>query len=82
VRLAFATGALAAGLAVAVLATLVVWAITLLTRSSDAWSVAPWLIPVLATLTVVGTYIAEVVVDRAAQRRQRDTGEPWAYRED
>ncbi len=81
-RVAFATGALAAGFAVAVLATLVVWAITLLTRSNDAWSVAPWLIPLLATLTVVATYVAEVVVERATQRRKREAGEPWAYRED
>lgn len=81
-RLAFATGALAAGFAVAVLAMLVVWVVTLITRSSEPWSVAPWLIPALAALAVVATYVAEVIVSRTAERRKRDIGEPWAYRED
>jgi hypothetical protein len=81
-RLAFATGALAAGFAVAVLAMLVVWVVTLVTRSAEAWTVAPWLIPLLAAVTVVATYAAEVIVDRAVDRRKRETGEPWAYRED
>lgn len=81
-RLAFATGALAAGFTVAVLAMLVVWIVTLITGSTEAWGVAPWLIPVLSALTVLATYLAEGIVDRAADRRKRATGEPWAYRED
>ena len=81
-RLAFLTGALAAGIAVAGLSALVIWVITLVTGSTDAWSVAPWLIPSLAGLATVATYVAEELVERAWQSRKRATGEPWAYREE
>jgi hypothetical protein len=82
VRLAFLTGALGAGIAVAGLSAFVIWIITLVTRSTDPWLVAPWLIPALAGLATIATYVAEEVVERAWQSRKRATGEPWAYRED
>lgn len=81
-RLAYLTGGLAAGVAVAALSTVVVWAVTVLSGSSEPWAVAVWLVPLLAGLAVVATYAAEAAVDRATQARKRSTGEPWAYRED
>ncbi|HEY6609358.1 MAG TPA: hypothetical protein VI277_09200 [Candidatus Limnocylindria bacterium] len=81
-RLGFLTGALAAGLVIAGLAALVIWVVTLITGSADAWGVAPWLIPAVAALATIATYVAEVIVERAAESRKRETGEPWAYRED
>lgn len=81
-RLAFLTGALAAGLAVAALSAVVIWFVTLLSASTEPWSVAIWLIPTLAATATVATYIAEVLVDRGTASRKRSTGEPWAYRED
>ena len=81
-RLAFLTGALAAGLAVAGLSAVVIWVVTLLSASTEPWSVAIWLIPALAALATVATYVAEVLVDRRTQSQKRATGEPWAYRED
>jgi len=79
-RVAFATGALASGFAVAALSALVIWAITLVTRSGDAWGAAPWVVSILAALAAVATYVAETFAERATQRRKRETGEPWAYR--
>ena len=81
-RAAFATGALAAGLAVAGLSALVIWLITLISASTDAWTAAIWLIPTLAAVAMVATYVAEVLVERGTASRKRATGEPWAYRED
>lgn len=80
-RLAFLTGALAAGLAIAGLAAFVLWVITLVSASTDPWSVGIWLIPALAGIAAIATYIAEVIVDRRMHSRKRETGEPWAYRE-
>jgi hypothetical protein len=80
-RLAFLTGALATGLTVAALTALVIWVITLVARSGDAWAAAPWVVSILAALAAVGTYAAEVFAERATQRRKRETGEPWAFRE-
>jgi hypothetical protein len=81
VRLAFLTGALAAGFAVGGLVALVLWLITLVGASTDAWAVAVWLIPGMAAVASVATYLAEVLVDRRTDSRKRATGEPWAYRE-
>ncbi len=81
-RLAFLTGALGAGLAVAGLTAFVLWVVTLITGSSSAWTVAIWLIPGIAGLATVATYVAEVIVERGTQSRKRSTGEPWAYRDD
>lgn len=80
-RLAFVTGAIASGIAVAALATVVVWVVTLVTGSGDAWGVAAWLVPAVGVLAALATYVDEIVVDRLTQQRKRATGEPWAYRE-
>jgi hypothetical protein len=81
VRAAFATGALAAGFAVAALSALVIWVITLISASTEPWSTAIWLTPTLAAIATVATYVAEVLVDRRTQSQKRSTGEPWAYRD-
>ena len=39
------------------------------------------LVPTLAALAAIATYVAEVFVERGTQARKRATGEPWAYRE-
>lgn len=80
-RVAFLTGALACGFAVAGLTTLVIWVITVLSGSAEPWSVAPFLVTGLALLAVVAAYAAETWAERATRARQRATGEPWAYRE-
>lgn len=77
---AFLTGALAAALAAAGLTAAVLWIVSLATSSSDAWSVAPWLIPAAAAVLGAATYLAEAVVHRRSLTRKRETGEPWAYR--
>lgn len=78
--LAFATGALASALAAAGLTTLVTWIVTVVTGSSDPWSVAVWLIPVVAIVVGAATFVAERYIDDRAEDRKRATGEPWAYR--
>jgi len=80
-RLAFVTGAIASGIAVAALATVVVWVVTLVTGSGDAWGVVAWLVPAVGILAALATYVDEIIVDRLTQQRKRATGEPWAYRE-
>ena len=81
VNAAFATGALASALAAAGLTALVVWVATVLTGSSDPWSVAPWLIPVVALVVGAATFLAERYLHEREGARKRATGEPWAYRE-
>lgn len=81
-RLAFATGALASGLAAAGLVALVVWVVTVVTGSSDPWAVGAWLIPGAAVVIGAATFVAEQYVDERAENQKRATGEPWAYRED
>ncbi|HEX7225530.1 MAG TPA: hypothetical protein VF367_08120 [Candidatus Limnocylindria bacterium] len=81
-KLAFATGAIASGFVAAGLTALVVWVVTVLTRSGDAWSAAPVLVAGLAAIVAVLTYLAERIVYRRSMERKRATGEPWAYRED
>ena len=78
---AFATGALASALAAAGLTALVVWIATVVTGSSDPWSVAPWLIPVVALVIGAATFLAERYLHQREGARKRATGEPWAYRE-
>jgi hypothetical protein len=80
-RLEFVIGALACGLTVAGLTAIIIWVLTLITGSTEPWRVAPVLVTVLAAAAAVATYVAEVIVDRAARARKRATGEPWAYRE-
>jgi hypothetical protein len=82
VTLAFVTGALAAGMAAAGLSTLIVWIVTVVTGSGDAWAVAPGLVVAISAAVGIATYIAERIVYRRSESRKRATGEPWAYRED
>lgn len=79
---AFVTGALASGLLGGGLAGLVIWIVTVLTGSSDPWSVAPLLVAAAGMVVAGATYVAERIVYRRSQQRQRAIGEPWAYRED
>ena len=79
--LAFLTGALASGFAAAGMTGLLVWVVTVLSGSSDPWSIAPWLVAVVATLVVIGTFIAEKAAYRRTVARMRAAGEPWAFRE-
>jgi uncharacterized membrane-anchored protein len=81
VNLAFATGALASALAAAGLTALVVWVVTVITGSSDPWSVGPWLIPAVAAVIGGATFMAERYLHERMSARKRATGEPWAYRD-
>jgi hypothetical protein len=81
VKLAFVTGALASGFAAAGLTALVIWVVTVLTGSPDAWNVAPVLVASLAAIVAGLTYLAERFVHRRSLERKRSTGEPWAYRD-
>jgi len=81
VNLAFATGALASALAAAGLTALVVWGVTVVTGSSDPWSVGPWLIPGAAAVFGGATFLAERYLHERQIARKRAAGEPWAYRE-
>ena len=79
--LAFLTGAVASGFTAAGLTALLVWIATVLSGSSDAWGIAPWLVTGVAAVVAVGTYIAEGIAHRRTLERRRSTGEPWAYRQ-
>ncbi len=79
-RLAFATGALASGFVAAGLSALVIWVITVVTRSVDPWSAAPWVVSLLAAVVTGATYAAEGIAYRRTLGQMRATGEPWAYR--
>ena len=81
-NLAFATGALASALAAAGLTALVTWIATVVSGSSDPWSVAPWLISGAAIVVGAATFVAERSLHRREGARKRATGEPWAYRSD
>lgn len=81
-RLAFATGALASALVGAGLAALVVWVVTVVSGSADAWSMAPAVVTAAAALVGGATYLAERIVHRRSMERRRSVGEPWAYRDD
>lgn len=80
-KLAFATGAIASGVTAAGLTTLVIWIATALTRSSEPWDVAPWIVAVVAAAFGIGTYLAERIAYARSLARMRATGEPWAFRE-
>jgi len=79
--LAFVTGAVASGFTAAGLTALLIWVVTVLAGSSDPWSIAPWLVSLVAALVAVATYVAEGIAHRKTLARMRSTGEPWAYRE-
>jgi hypothetical protein len=79
--LAFLTGAVASGFTAAGLTALLIWVATVLAGSSDPWSIAPWLVTLVAALVATGTYVAEGIAHRKTLAGMRSTGEPWAYRE-
>lgn len=79
--LAFLVGAVASGFSAAGLTTLLIWIATVISGSEDPWTIAPWLVSVVAALVAVGTYLAERIAHRRTLSRMRSTGEPWAYRE-
>jgi uncharacterized membrane-anchored protein len=79
--LAFATGALASGVAAAGIVALGVWVVTLVTGSSHPWSVAPWLLPLVAVVVGAATFLAERHLRSREMAEKRATGEPWAYRD-
>jgi len=79
--LAFVTGAVASGFTAAGLTALLIWISTVVSGSTDPWSIAPWLVSAVATLVAVATYIAEGIAHRRTLQRKRSTGEPWAYRD-
>jgi len=79
--LAFVTGAVASGFTAAGLTAFAVWIATVLSGSTDPWSIAPWLVSLVAAIVAVATYLAENIVHRRSLSRMRSTGEPWAYRE-
>ncbi len=80
--LAFLTGALASGIAVAALTAALVWLSTMLTGSDGLWGAAPYLIVGAAVAFGAATYAAERIARARDLRGRRATGEPWAYRED
>ncbi len=76
---AFATGALASGLAAAGLTGIVLWTLGLVTAGGQPFELTP------AVMAIVGFLVAVVVLtaQRIAHRRTRAAwsfGEPWAYR--
>lgn len=79
--LAFVTGAVASGFTAAGLTAFAVWIAAVLSGSTDPWSIAPWLVSLVAAIVAVATYLAENIVHRRSLSRMRSTGEPWAYRE-
>lgn len=81
-KLAFATGAVAAAAVVAVLVSVVIWVVTVIAGASGAWALAPAVIGGLAALFGVATYLAERAVHRRERSRMRAIGEPWAFRDD
>jgi hypothetical protein len=79
--LAFMTGAVASGFTAAGLTALLIWVATVVSGSSDPWSIAPWLVTLVAALVAIATYVAEGIVYRLTLARKRSIGEPWAFRE-
>jgi Na+/melibiose symporter-like transporter len=79
-KLAFLTGALAAGVAGALIAALVIWVVTVITATSGAWGLAGWVIAIIGLVVGGGTYLAEHEAHARTMARMRGTGEPWAYR--
>ena len=79
--LAFLTGAVASRFTAAGLTALLIWVATVLSGSTDPWSMAPWLVSAVAALVALGTFVAEKVAYRSSMSRMRATGEPWAYRD-
>ena len=80
-KLAFFTGAVASGFAAAGLTALIVWIVTVVTGSSDPWSIAPALVAGVSAIIGVLTYLAERFIHQRTLEWKRATGEPWAYRD-
>lgn len=78
--MAFATGAIASAFVGGGLSALLVWIVTVLSGSSEPWSIAPALVALVAAVIAIATYLAERVVYRRTMARMRAQGEPWAYR--
>lgn len=81
-KLAFATGAMSAAVAAAVLVALVIWVVTLITGATGLWASAPPAMAIGAAVFGGATYLAERLVHRRTTARMRATGEPWAFRDD
>lgn len=79
--MAFLIGAVASGFMAAGLTALAIWVATVVSGSTDPWSIAPWLVSLIAAAVALATYVAEGVVHRRSLSRMRSIGEPWAYRE-
>jgi len=79
-RLAFITGALAAGVAVAALTALGLWVASLVLGHDGPIEAMAVALPLVGVGAGLLTYVDEVVVYRAEERRSRSVGEPWAYR--
>ncbi|MEO5985993.1 MAG: hypothetical protein ABIW50_02740 [Candidatus Limnocylindria bacterium] len=79
--MAFLTAALASGFSAAVLTTVVVWVVSVVTGSAGPWTAAPWLIVATTTIITATTYLAEVLAYGRTMLRQRSLGEPWAFRD-
>jgi hypothetical protein len=79
--LAFLTGAVASGFTAAGLTALLIWVATVISGSSDPWSIAPWLVTAVATIVAVATFVAERIAYQRTLARMRAGGEPWAYRQ-
>ncbi|MGH2358748.1 MAG: hypothetical protein ACRDGJ_12210 [Candidatus Limnocylindria bacterium] len=79
-RLAFVTGALAAGIAAAGIVALAIWIVTVITGTSGVWGVAGWLVAGIGLVVGGLTYLAEREAHARTVAWMRGTGEPWAYR--
>ena len=79
--LAFITGGLASGTAAAGVSALVIWVATVISGSSNPWSTAPWLLPLIAVVFGAATFMVERHLRDRELAQKRATGEPWAYRD-
>jgi hypothetical protein len=78
--LAFVTGAVAAGVAVAALTALGLWVASLVLGHDGPIEAMPVAVPLVGVGAGLLTYVDEVIAWQAEKRRSRSVGEPWAYR--
>lgn len=81
-RMAFGTGALAAGAIAAIVTGLVMWVASLVLGTSDPWPIGAWLVPVVGVVVALAAYVAEWIAYRRTLTEMRSHGEPWAYRDE
>jgi hypothetical protein len=81
VRLAFGTGALATGVAAAVVTGLLIWVAGLLLGWPDPWGPGIWIVGLAGIGGAVAAYLAEWIAYRRTLAEMRSIGEPWAYRD-